>query len=44
MDVNWNMETLTSFYNSLVEIAAADGVIKPYEEELLEFVKNEWGI
>ena len=44
MDVSWNMETLTAFYNSLVEIAAADGVVEHGEDRLLEFVKGEWGL
>ncbi len=44
MDVEWDMEALSAFYNGLVGIAAADGVIEHGEDRLLEFIKGEWGI
>jgi hypothetical protein len=44
MDINWDMPALTAYYNSLVEIAAADGDIEPEEVRLLDFVKSEWGV
>ena len=34
MDINWDMPALTAYYNSLVEIAAADGDIEPEEVRL----------
>lgn len=44
MDINWDMECLSAYYNRLVEIAAADGEIEPEEARLLDFVKAEWGV
>ena len=44
MDINWDMPSLTAYYNSLVEIAASDGEIEPEEASLLDFVKSEWGV
>jgi tellurite resistance protein len=42
--LNYDREALSDYYNSMVSVAAADGVIEQSERELLNFLKTEWGI
>ena len=42
--INYDSDVLATFYNSLVSVAASDGMIESSELQFLDFVQNEWGV
>jgi tellurite resistance protein len=42
--LNYDSEVLSIFYDSMVSVAASDGVIEGSERELLDYLRAEWGL